>query len=61
MSVKECVVCAWRATCALKFKYQSSELHCREYTRDITFGAPEKEPEEDAGTDEDTEEKPKAE
>lgn len=37
MSVKECVVCAWRATCNLKFQFESVELHCREFTRDITL------------------------
>ncbi|VAX24161.1 hypothetical protein MNBD_NITROSPINAE01-1220, partial [hydrothermal vent metagenome] len=31
-------VCAWRATCGLKFKYEASENHCKEFTRDITLG-----------------------
>ncbi|MBI4665350.1 MAG: hypothetical protein HY751_02940 [Nitrospinae bacterium] len=35
MSVTECAVCAWRATCNLKFQYQTTSLHCKEYTRDI--------------------------
>lgn len=37
MSVKECVVCAWRAACKLKFQFESAELHCREFTRDVTL------------------------
>ncbi|MBF0290869.1 MAG: hypothetical protein HQK86_01795 [Nitrospinae bacterium] len=37
MSVKECVVCAWRAACNLKFQFESAELHCREFTRDATL------------------------
>lgn len=37
MSVKECVVCAWRATCNLKFQFESVETHCREFTRDVTL------------------------
>jgi len=40
MSAIECAVCAWRATCNLKFRYESSELHCREYSRDVTLVAP---------------------
>ena len=39
MSAKECVVCAWRATCTLKFRYQTSELHCKEFTHDVTIAA----------------------
>lgn len=38
MSATECVVCAWRAACTLKFKYDSSESHCPEYTKDVTIG-----------------------
>ena len=39
VSAHECVVCAWRAACLLKFKYEgSSSLHCPEFTRDISFG-----------------------
>ena len=35
----ECVICAWRATCNLKFKYEgSSSLHCPEFTRDVSTG-----------------------
>lgn len=37
MSVKECVVCAWRATCNLKFQFESVETHCREFTRDVAL------------------------
>ncbi len=37
MSAKECVVCAWRANCNLKFRYQSTELHCKEFTRDVSI------------------------
>jgi len=37
MASVECVVCAWRATCSLKYRYESSELHCREFTRDVTI------------------------
>lgn len=37
MSAKECAVCAWRATCKMKFAAESSELHCREYTRDVNM------------------------
>ncbi|MDH5511327.1 MAG: hypothetical protein OEZ32_13380 [Nitrospinota bacterium] len=37
MASVECVVCAWRATCSLKYRYESSELHCREFTKDVTF------------------------
>ena len=37
MSVKECVVCAWRATCNLKFRFESVETHCREFTRDVAL------------------------
>lgn len=37
MSVKECVVCAWRAACKLKFQFESVDLHCREFTRDATL------------------------
>ena len=46
MSAKECVVCAWRATCNLKFRYESSELHCREFSRDVTIGKTGQEPRE---------------
>jgi len=35
----ECAVCAWRAACNLKFKYEgSSSLHCPEFTRDVSTG-----------------------
>ncbi|MBI4828874.1 MAG: hypothetical protein HY804_08705 [Nitrospinae bacterium] len=44
MSARECVVCAWRATCNLKFRYESSELHCREFSRDVTLGKVDREP-----------------
>ncbi|MDH5639171.1 MAG: hypothetical protein OEZ04_11850 [Nitrospinota bacterium] len=37
MASVECVVCAWRATCSLKYRYESSELHCREFTKDVIF------------------------
>ena len=39
MSATECVVCAWRENCNLKFNYQKSELHCREFTKDVSLGA----------------------
>jgi len=37
MPSSECIVCAWRGTCALKFKYESSELHCKEFTKDVAL------------------------
>jgi len=49
MSVKECAVCAWRAGCNLKFDYQGSELHCREYTRDVLLPETVKKPEDETG------------
>lgn len=38
VTAPECVVCAWRATCNLKFMYEgSSALHCPEFTRDLSI------------------------
>ena len=57
MASVECVVCAWRASCGLKFRYEASETHCREFTRDVTLSkptqdqAPNKSPEEKKDTD----------
>ncbi|MBI5748942.1 MAG: hypothetical protein HZA00_07435 [Nitrospinae bacterium] len=39
LTIIECAVCAWRATCNLKFKYEgSSSLSCPEFTRDVSIG-----------------------
>ncbi|VAX17924.1 hypothetical protein MNBD_NITROSPINAE02-625 [hydrothermal vent metagenome] len=51
MSAKECAVCAWRAKCNLKFNYQASDNHCKEYTRDVTMPASENETEDDKEKD----------
>jgi len=32
-----CVVCAWRATCQKKFSMSGTELHCPDFTRDLTL------------------------
>lgn len=38
LTIVECSVCAWRATCNLKFKYEgSSSLLCPEFTRDVSI------------------------
>jgi len=38
LTIVECAICAWRATCSLKFKYEgSSSLHCPEFTRDLSI------------------------
>jgi len=39
-----CVMCAWRETCAKRFDFEKSGLHCPEYTRDVTIKAPDDEP-----------------
>ncbi|MDH5679786.1 MAG: hypothetical protein OEZ28_14380 [Nitrospinota bacterium] len=41
MASVECITCAWRATCSLKYRYESSEIHCREFTKDVTIQQPE--------------------
>ena len=39
LTIVECAVCAWRATCNLKFKYEGgSSLSCPEFTRDVSIG-----------------------
>lgn len=39
VTAPECVICAWRATCNLKFMYEgSSSLHCPEFTKDVSIG-----------------------
>ena len=38
MSSVECMVCAWRIDCTLKFNYQKLELNCREFTKDVNIG-----------------------
>ncbi|MBI3812921.1 MAG: hypothetical protein HY279_00430 [Nitrospinae bacterium] len=39
VTTPECIVCAWRAACSLKFMYEgSSSLHCPEFTRDVSIG-----------------------
>jgi len=35
--VSECAVCAWRKDCKLKYRYESSRLYCKEFTRDLTL------------------------
>ncbi len=42
MSASECAICAWKANCNLKFAQQSSDLYCKEFTRDIRLGKPDK-------------------
>ncbi|MBI3584955.1 MAG: hypothetical protein HY096_13545 [Nitrospinae bacterium] len=38
LTIIECAVCAWRATCNLKFKYEGgSSLSCHEFTRDVSI------------------------
>lgn len=38
VTAPECVICAWRATCNLKFMYEgSSSLHCPEFTKDVSI------------------------
>ncbi len=38
LTIVECAVCAWRATCNLKFKYEGgSSLSCPEFTRDVSI------------------------
>lgn len=35
-----CAVCAWRKDCQKKFKFESSgQLHCPDYSRDLTIKA----------------------
>ncbi|MDH4183445.1 MAG: hypothetical protein OEV92_04425 [Nitrospinota bacterium] len=55
MASVECVVCAWRVSCNLKFRYESTQLHCPEFTRDVAFAAKDPdvkiEPSEPSGAD----------
>ncbi len=40
----ECAVCAWRKDCKLKYSYESSTLHCKEFTKDLALYKQEKAP-----------------
>jgi len=37
----ECAVCAWRKDCKLKYSYEASGLHCKEFTKDVSLFPPE--------------------
>jgi hypothetical protein len=36
---KQCVVCAWRATCGKKHTIRETALHCPDFTRDLSLEA----------------------
>ena len=46
--VEMCSVCAWRATCNKKFNLSGRDLHCPDFSEDISI----KSKTEDTGTDE---------
>ncbi len=41
-----CVVCAWRETCQKRFS-MTPEMHCADFTRDVTLTPKKEEPEEE--------------
>jgi len=37
MQQQNCVICAWRATCAKRFSVSDSGARCPDFSRDITI------------------------
>ena len=46
-TVIECAVCAWRRDCKLKYSYEASGLHCKEFTKDVSLLPPKTEAQQD--------------
>ena len=34
---EKCSICAWRATCAKRFNVSGKDVHCPDFTRDVTI------------------------
>jgi hypothetical protein len=32
-----CAICAWRATCQKKFSVSGKDMHCSDYTEDLSL------------------------
>ena len=32
-----CIICAWRATCQKKFSISGKDMHCADFSRDLSI------------------------
>jgi len=49
-SIEMCGICAWRATCSRKFSLSGREIHCPDFSEDISI---KRKPEADEDVDDD--------